>query len=119
MPSERTGTASASRSPDLVEVAVAAEAALEAVGTRDTVRDQRFAPVVPLLDQPLADAEPVALDCRAPISTHAHLREACDRPCQLLRFLPGATLGCEVLAQAYAQALLRRHLSPSKDDLEG
>src|SRR5262245_29114245 len=61
----------------------------------------------------------MALDGRAPISTHAHLREACDRACQLLRLLPGATLGREVLAQADAQALLRRHLSPGEDDLEG
>src|SRR5215468_8172886 len=81
------------RSPNFVEVAVTTEAVLEAARTCDAVRDERFAPVVPFLNQRLAHAEPVALDGGASIGAHANLREACDLPCQLLRLRPGAPLG--------------------------
>src|SRR5262245_30108377 len=106
------------RSPDFVEVAVATEAVLEAARARHTVRDQRFAPVVPFLNQRLAHAEPMALDRGASIGAHANLWEACDLPRQLLRLRAGASLGSDVFAQADIQALLRRHLAPRQNDLQ-
>src|SRR5262249_52646203 len=106
------------RSPNFVEVAVTTKAVLEAARTCDAVRDERFAPVVPFLNQRLAHAEPVALDGGASIGTHANLREACDLPCQLLRLRPRAPLGGDIFAQADAQALLRGHFPPGQDDLQ-
>src|SRR5262245_1709441 len=52
----------ATRSSNLGEVAVPAEASLEAARTGDTVRDQRFTPIIPFLNQRLAHAEPVTAD---------------------------------------------------------
>src|SRR5262249_48903576 len=106
------------RSPNFVEVAVTTEAVLEAARTCDAVRDERFAPVVPFLNQRLAHAEPVALDGGASIGTHANLREACDLPCELLRLRPGASLRADIFAQADVQALLRRYFPPRQDDLQ-
>src|SRR5262249_2786641 len=106
------------RSPNFVEVAVATEAVLEAARARPTAPGQRFAPVVPFLDQHLAPAEPMALDRGASIGAHANLREARDLPRQLLRLCPGAALGSDVFAQADVQALLRRHLASRQDDLQ-
>src|SRR5262249_24751948 len=105
-------------SPNFREVAVPAEARLKAARTRDAVRDQRFAPVVPLLDQRLAHAEPVTADSGAPIGAHANLREAGDVAGQLLRFLTRAALLREVFAQADLHALLRRHFSAGENDLQ-
>src|SRR5215204_1826412 len=80
-------------SPNFIEVAVPAEPVLEPARARYTVLDQRFAPVVPFLNQRLAYAKPVTLDGGAPIGPHANLREPRDLSCQLLRFLTGAPLG--------------------------
>src|SRR5215510_16216399 len=95
------------------------EAVREAARARYAVLDQRLAPVVPLLDQRLAHAEPVTLDRGASIGAHAHLREARDLPRELICLLAGATLGGKVLAQADSQTLLRWHFSSGENDLEG
>ena len=62
------------RSTDLFEVAVAAEAVLEAGRAGDAVLDQRAAAVVPFLNQRLAHGQAVAPDRRAPIRAHATTR---------------------------------------------
>src|SRR6266536_5138696 len=105
---------SAPRSPNFREVAVAAEAGLEAARARDAVLNQRFAPVVPFLNQGFAHAEPVAADGGAAIGTHADLGEACDLMSQLLRFLARAALGREIFTQADLQALVRGTFRPVK-----
>src|SRR6266542_979073 len=98
---------SAPRSPNFREVAVAAEAGLEAARARDAVRNQRF-----------AHAEPVAADGGAAIGTHADLGEACDLMSQLLRFLARAALGREIFTQADLQALVRGYFSPGQNNLQ-
>src|SRR6266487_5263279 len=109
---------SAARSANFREVSVPAEAGLEAARARDAVRNQRFAPVVPFLNQGIAYAEPVAADGGAAIGTHADLGEARDVMSQLLRFLARAALGREIFTQADLQALVRRYFSPRQNDLE-
>src|SRR5262245_37947387 len=94
------------------------EAVLEPARARYAVLDQRLAPVVPLLDQRFAHAEPVTLDRGASIRAHAHLREAGDLSCQFICLLAGAALRGEVFAQADVEALLRRHFSSGENDLE-
>src|SRR5207247_5618819 len=106
------------RSSNFIEVAVTTEAVLEAARTCYAVRDERFTPVVPFLNQRLAHAEPVALDGGAAIGTHADLGEACDVMSQLLRFLARAALGHEIFTQADLQALVRGYFSPRQNDLE-
>src|SRR5262249_27282886 len=88
------------RSPNFVEVTVTTKPVLEAARTPHTVRDERFAPVVPFLDQRLAHAEPVTPDRGASIGSHANLREAPVPPRQLLSLLASAALGGDVFAQA-------------------
>src|SRR5215470_14951416 len=68
---------------DLREVALSAQAILEAGRALDTILDQRFASIVPFLDQSLAHAEAMALERGASIGTDADLRKARD----LLRHL--------------------------------
>src|SRR5262245_6191220 len=109
---------SAFRSSNLGEVAVAAEAGLEAARTGDTVLHERFAPVVPFLNQALAHAEPVTADGGASIGTHADLREARDVMRQLLCFGTRAALRREIFAQADLQALLCRHFAPGQNNLQ-
>src|SRR5260221_1742557 len=106
------------RSLNLLEVAVPAKPILEAARAGHTIRDQCLASVVPFLNQRLAHAKPVTLDCRAAIGAHTDLREARDLPCQLLRLCACAALGGEVFAQADGQALLRWHFPSRKDDLQ-
>src|SRR5262245_45365866 len=106
------------RSSNLDEVAVPAEAGLEAARTGDTVLGQRFAPIVPFLNQCFAHAEPVAADGGAPIGAHADLREARDVARQLLRFGARAALLGEIFAQADLQALFRRDFAPGQNDFE-
>src|SRR5262249_30080346 len=106
------------RSRDLREIAVPAESVLEPSRARDAIFDERLAAVVPFLNQRLAHRQAVALDRRAAIGAHAHLREAGDLMRQLLGLLPRAALRREVFAQADIQALLGRHLAPGENDLE-
>src|SRR5437870_3123650 len=47
----------------------------EPARARHAVGDQRFAPVVPFLNQALAHGKPVTPDGGAAIRAHAHLRE--------------------------------------------
>src|SRR5262249_51425256 len=106
------------RSPNSVEVPVTTEAVLEAARARHTVRDERFAPVVPFLDRRLAHPEAVALDGGASIGAPANPREARDLPRPLLPPRAGAPPRSDVFAQAHVQALLRRHLASRQDDLQ-
>src|SRR5262245_25735792 len=100
------------------KVAVASKATFEAARARHPVRLQGLAPVIPLLDQRCAHAEPVASQCRAPIGAHAHLWEAGDLLRQLLRLGPRSALGGQILAQSDVQAFRGRDLAPREDDLE-
>src|SRR5262249_26304058 len=63
---------------DLREVAVSAQAILETGRALDTISDQRFASIVPFLDQRIAHAEAMALECGASVGADANLRESCD-----------------------------------------
>src|SRR2546426_12216444 len=108
----------ATPSPNFAEVAVPTKPGFEAARTGHAVRDQRFAPVVPFLNQRLAHAKPVTPDGGAPIGTHANLREAGDLAGELLRLRTGAALGGDVFAQPDRQALLGGHFSPRENDLE-
>ena len=78
-----------------------AEAGLEAARARDAVLNQRFAPVVPFLNQSFAHAEPVTADGGAAIGTHADLGEACDVMSQLLRFRARLFAHVQRLSLAY------------------
>src|SRR3989454_8889155 len=108
----------ATPSPNFAEVAVPTKPGFEAARTGHAVRDQRFAPVVPFLNQRLAHAKPVTPDGGAPIGAHADLREAGDLARELLRLRTGAALGGDIFAQADRQALFCRHFSPRENDLE-
>src|SRR5205823_12575687 len=104
--------------PDLREIAVPAEPAAEAGRPRHAVFDQRLAPVVPLLNQPLADGQAMALDGGAPVGANADLRKARDLLRECLRFRASAPLWSDVFAQANGHALLGRHLASRQDNLE-
>src|SRR5260370_22102609 len=112
------GPAVATASPNFVEVAVPTQPGFEGARSGNAVRDQRFAPVIPFLNQRLAHAKPMAPDGGAPIGAHANLREAGDFARELLRLRTGAALGGDVFAQADGQALFCRHFSPGENDFE-
>src|SRR5262245_40430393 len=65
---------------DLVKIAVPAKAVPKAARPRHTVLRERFAPIVPFLNERFAHVEAMALDGRAPIGAHANLRKARDLP---------------------------------------
>src|SRR5258707_12862829 len=77
---------------------------------------QGLAPVVPFLNQRLADTQPMALDGRPAVGTNANLRKACDLLCHSLCLRACASLRREVFAQADRHALLGRHLASGKDN---
>ena len=54
---------------------MAAKAVLEATRTGNAIFNQRFAPIIPLLNQRLAYAQSMTFDGRASVGTHANLRE--------------------------------------------
>src|SRR5258708_5609278 len=119
LPAPRAGSATtASSSANLAEIPMPAQPILDPRRSRHPILYQRFAAVVPLLYQRIAHAEPVALDRRAPVRAHAHLRKARDFLRELLRLRARATLRREVFAQPDREAFLRRHLAPGEDDLE-
>src|SRR5262249_23918415 len=103
------------RLPDLREVAVPAKTTGEAARARDAVFDQRLAPVVPLLNQPIAHRKPLALDGGAAVGTDTDLRKARDLLGEFFRLRASTTLGGEVFAQANLQTLVRRHFSSCQD----
>src|SRR6476620_4720488 len=94
------------------------EAVLEAARSRHTVLDKRFPPIVPFLNQRLAYIKSVTLNGRASIGTHADLWEARNLLCQVFRLFACATSRGDVFAQANIQALVRRHFTPSENDLQ-
>src|SRR6266550_6755148 len=106
------------RSADRIEVTVPTEAVLVAARTRNTILDQRFAPVVPFLDQRLAYAKSATLHSGASIGTNTNLREPRNLARHLFRLLAGTTLRSDVFAQANVQALLRRYFSSGEDNLQ-
>src|SRR6516164_2745753 len=61
----------------------------------------------------------MALDCRAPISTHTYLRETSDLLCQFFCLCARASFGSQVFAQTDVQAFFRGHFSPGQDNFEG
>src|SRR5437660_2440698 len=91
------------RSADRIEVTVPTEAILVAARTRYTILDQRFAPVVPFLDQRLAYAKSATLDSGASIGTNTNLREPRNLARHLFRLLAGTTVRSDVFAQANVQ----------------
>src|SRR5258708_40286550 len=114
LPAPRAGrtTTASSSSANLPEVPMPTQPILESHRSRHPILHQRLAAVVPLLHQCIAHAEPVALDRRAPVRTHARLRKARDLLRNLLRLRARAALRREVLAQPDREAFLRRHLAP-------
>src|SRR5215831_8154455 len=83
-----------------------------------TILDQGLTPVVPLLNERIAYTEAMALDGRASIGAHAHLRESRDLLRHFFRLRAGSVLRGNVLAEANAQAFLREHLAPRENDLQ-
>ena len=86
------------QSANFREVAVATEAVLETGRAADAVDDQRFAPVVPFLNQRIAHGEAVTLDGGAAIGAHAHLREPRNLLRQLFGFAAGAAFWGDIFA---------------------
>src|SRR5882757_3131942 len=103
---------------DLRKIAVSAEPATEAGCARHAVRAQCLAPVVPLLDQRLADGKAVALDGGPSVGANADLRKARDLLRERFCFRAGSSLRGNVFAQADRQALLGRHFASRQDNLE-
>jgi len=116
--SNHQGSLAGTRSADRIEVAVPTETVLKAARTRHTILDQRFAPVVPFLDQRLTYAKPMTLDCGASVGAHTHLREASDLLREFLSFFTGTPFRADVFAQADAQAFLCCHFSARENDLQ-
>src|SRR5580658_2151706 len=106
------------RSTDLVEIAVTAEAIFEAARPGDAVLHERFAAVVPFLNQRIAGGEAVAADGGAAVGAGADLREARDLARQRLGLRARAAFGRHIFAEADAQAFLGRYFPPGEDDLE-
>src|SRR5437660_699335 len=77
-----------------------------------------LAPVVPFLDQALADGQTMALDGGAPVGANADLRKARDLLRKRLCFGAGSPLRGHVFAQANGHALLGRHFASRQDNLE-
>src|ERR1700730_10424625 len=105
-------------SSDLLEIAVPAEAVLEAGCSGHSVLNQGFAPIVPFRNQPGAHRKAMTRDGRAPVSAHTHLRKARDLACQLFRLRTRPALGGEIFAQPDLQALLRGHFAPRENNLQ-
>src|SRR5882762_2858250 len=111
-------TGKAERLPDLRKIAVPAEPATEAGCPRHAVRDQCLAPIVPLLNQRLADGEAMALDGGPPVGTDANLRKARDLLCECLCLRARSSLRGQVFTQADGHALLGRHFTSCKNNLQ-
>src|SRR5262249_24697503 len=103
---------------DLREVAVPTETTLEARRSRNAVFDQRFASVVPLLDQRTANRESVTLDRRPAGGAHADLRESSNLLRQFFRLCACASFGSHVLAETNVQTFFRRHLPSGQNDFQ-
>ena len=104
---------------NLGEVAMPAKAVLETSRSGDTVFDQRFASVVPLLDERLAHGKTMTLDGGAPVRAHADLRKAGDHLREFFCLCASASLGSDVFAQTNIQAFFCWYFSPGEDDFQG
>ncbi len=93
---------------DFLEIAVAAEAVLEAGGAGDAIFRQCFTPVVPFLNQRIANGEAMAADGGTTIGTDADLRKARDLGVLLLFLddLMTSRLGSQVSCNFRSSALL-------------
>src|SRR6266567_3537006 len=107
-----------SPSIDFCKVTVAAETILESRGARGAVFDQRFAAVVPLLYQCIANREALAFDCGAPIYPHAHGRKACNVLGQLFRLCAYFTIRHEIFAEPDSETFLCWNLATGQNDFE-
>ena len=106
------------RAIELRKIAVAAQTVLESLGTGDAVVNQRFAAVVPLLDEGVANGQALAPDRRAPVRADAHRREGGDVVRQFLRLRADLAIRHDIFAEADPETLLRGNLATSQDDLE-
>src|SRR5512134_1402719 len=103
---------------DFAEIAVPAEAVLEAGGAGDAIFRQGFAPIVPFLNQRSANGEPMAADGGTTIGTDADLRKARDLAGEPLGFFADGAVRHDVFAEPDAEALIGRNLAASQNDFE-
>src|ERR1700682_221299 len=95
-----------SPSIDFCKVTVTAKTILESRGTRSAVFDQRFAAVVPLPYQRIANREALALECGAPVRQDAYGRKACNFLGQFFCLCPYFTVRHEILAEPDSETFL-------------
>ena len=103
---------------DFPEIAVPAEAVLEAGGAGDAIFRQGFAPIVPFLNQRIANGEPMAADGGTTIGTDADLRKARDLAGEPLGFFADGAVRHDIFAEPDAEALIGRNLAASQNDFE-
>src|SRR5512132_4413070 len=103
---------------DSAEIAVPAEAALEARGAGDAVFRQGFTPIVPFLNQRIANGEAMAADGGTTIGADADRRKTRDLAGKPLGFFTNGAVGHDVFAEPDAEALIGRNLAASQDDFE-
>src|SRR6266699_1686555 len=100
------------------EIAVAALALRKARGARGAFALEHRRGRGPFRPQAVALAEAFLKQDRAPVGTHACLREPGDLVRQRLGDLAGLARRRQALAQADAQALLGRNLAAGQNDVE-
>ena len=99
---------------DFPEIAVPAEAVLEAGGAGDAIFRQCFTPVVPFLNQRIANREAIAADRGTAIGSDADLRKARDLAGKLFGLLADGAVRHDVFAEADPQALVGRNFAPGQ-----
>src|SRR5437868_5293112 len=103
---------------NLPEITVPPKPIAEAPCPRHAVRDQCLPPVVPFLNQSLADAKAMALDGRPSVGANADLGKARNLLRESFCFRASSSLRGQVFAQADRHALLGRHFASRQDNLE-
>src|SRR5512132_1107841 len=104
---------------DFAEIAVAAEAVLEAGGAGDAIFRQCFTPVVPFLNQRIAHGKAMAADRGTTIGTDTDLRKTRDLAGEPLGLFANGAVRHDVFAEPDPEALIGRNLAAGHDDLEG
>src|SRR5215475_13375952 len=100
------------------EVAMPAKAVFETSRAGNAVLDQRFASVVPLLDERLAHGKTMTLDGGPPVRPDADLGKAGNLLRELLCLCASGSLWSEIFAQTNVQAFFCRNFSPGENDFQ-
>ncbi len=97
---------------------MAAKTILESRGTGNTIFDQRFATVVPLLNQAIANREALALDGRAAVRPDAYGRKARNVVGQFLCLCAYFTIRHKIFAEPDSETFLRGNFAAGQNDFE-